>query len=190
MSATLKHLDQTTSLEPLTWAQIDLKAFEHNWIQLKKLATSNMAYNAGIMPVIKADAYGHGMIPTAQVLSNAGCKFFGVSNPQEGTSLREAGFKQKILLFESTLPQDAATILQQQLTPTVCSLDLASKLDEVAKSLNVEVPIHIKIDTGMGRLGVSEEDALNFVKEIQNDSIINLNCFFDLNNRIESEFTG
>ncbi|MEI7998779.1 MAG: alanine racemase [Candidatus Omnitrophota bacterium] len=168
MSATLKHLDQTTSLEPLTWAQIDLKAFEHNWIQLKKLATSNMAYNAGIMPVIKADAYGHGMIPTAQVLSNAGCKFFGVSNPQEGTSLREAGFKQKILLFESTLPQDAATILQQQLTPTVCSLDLASKLDEVAKSLNVEVPIHIKIDTGMGRLGVSEEDALNFVKEIQN----------------------
>jgi len=168
MNSSVKLSEQITSLEPLTWADIDLKALEHNWLQLKKLASANMAYNAGIMPVIKADAYGHGMVPVAKVLSEGGCRFFAVSNPQEGAALREAGFKQKILLFESTLPEDAEFIVAHQLTPTVCNLDLARKLDDVGKNLNQEIPIHIKVDTGMGRLGVSEEEALGFVQEIQN----------------------
>ena len=166
MSTTLKHSRPFTSMAPLTWVEIDLKALEHNWLQLKKLATSNMAYNAGIMPVIKADAYGHGVLPVAQVLSDNGCKFFGVSNVQEGVALREAGFKQRILLFESTLPEDAEAIIEHKLTPTVCNLDLAHRLDDVAKSQ--EIPIHIKIDTGMGRLGIAEEETISFVKEIQN----------------------
>ena len=152
---------------PLTWAQIDLKALEHNWAQLVKLAVSNMAHKAGIMTVIKADAYGHGMIPIAKILSDNGCKFFGVSNVQEGIALREAGFKQRILLFESTLPEDAAAIVENNFIPTVCNLDLAHKLHDIAKSQNIEIPIHIKVDTGMGRLGIDEGEALSFVKEIQ-----------------------
>ena len=166
MSTTAKHLDQTTALHPLSWAHIDLKALEHNWVQLTKLAAANMAYNAGIMSVVKADAYGHGLIPIAQILSDNGCKFFGVSNVQEGLALREAGFKQKILLFESTLPQEAHAIARENLTATVCTLDLAQQLDEVGSSLGQEIPVHIKIDTGMGRLGISEEDALSFCQEI------------------------
>lgn len=160
-------IKEEKALHPVSWVQVDLKALAHNWVQLTKLASSNMSYNAGIMPVIKADAYGHGMIPIARVLSNQGCKFFGVSNAQEGTLLREEGFKQKILLFESTLPSDAQTIIEQQLIPTVCNLELADQLDTIARGLNVDVPIHIKVDTGMGRLGIAEGDVLNFVKEIQ-----------------------
>ena len=151
----------------MTWAEINLKALEHNWAQLTKLAASNMAHNAGIMPVIKADAYGHGMLQVAQSLSDSGCKFFGVSNVQEGIALREAGFKQRILLFESTLPDDAQAIVEHNLIPTVCTLDLAHKLNDIAVSLNREVAIHIKVDTGMGRLGIDEGATLSFVKEIQ-----------------------
>ncbi len=160
---------QEVAVKPLTWVEIDSKAIEHNWKELKKLAAANMAYNAGIMPVIKADAYGHGMIPIAQNLSDLGCKFFGVSNVQEGLSLREAGFKQKILLFESTLAEDANAIVVGQLTPTVCNLKLANRLDDLAKSQNIEIPVHIKIDTGMGRLGVAEDQVLDFVLKIRED---------------------
>ncbi|MBF0489444.1 MAG: alanine racemase [Candidatus Omnitrophica bacterium] len=167
MSTTAKNPEQKILPEPLTWIDIDLKALVHNWNQLNKLAASNMSHNAGIMPVIKADAYGHGMIPVAQALSDNGCKFFGVSNVHEGIALRDAGFKQKILLFESTLPQDAAAIIEHQLIPTVCNLDLAHKLDDIAKSRNEEIPIHIKVDTGMGRLGIAEGDVVSFVKDVQ-----------------------
>lgn len=155
------------AIKPLTWIDIDLKAIEHNWKELSKLAAANMAHNAGIMAVIKADAYGHGMIQVAQTLSDLECKFFGVSNVLEGLALREAGFKQKILLFESTLAEDANAIITGQLTPTVCNLKLANRLDDFGKAMNLEIPIHIKIDTGMGRLGVSEDEALGFVLEIQ-----------------------
>ncbi len=167
MNTTTKHLDPTTAIHPLTWAHIDLKAIQHNWTELTKLATTNMAHNAGIMPVIKADAYGHGMIPIAQTLSDNGCKFFAVSNLAEGLSLREAGFTQKILLFESTLPQEAHTMAQAHLTPTVCNLELAHQLDEAGRHLGQEIPVHIKVDTGMGRLGVAEEEAMDFVRQIQ-----------------------
>jgi alanine racemase len=162
-----KSLSTQVTLSPLSWVHIDLKALEHNWVQLTKLASSNMAHQAGIMPVIKADAYGHGMVQVAQVLSDNGCKFFGVSNVHEGILLREAGFKQKILLFESTLPMEAQAIIDYQLMPTVCGFDLAQQLDEIAKSSNLEIPVHIKVDTGMGRLGIAESDAVAFVKEIQ-----------------------
>jgi len=149
-----------------TWIDIDRGALAHNWDQLTKLAASNMAHQAGIIPVIKADAYGHGMLEVAKVLSAKGCHFFGVSNVHEGIALREAGFKQRILLFESTLPQEAKDIVHYQLTPTVCHLDLAKELHDAASALKVSLPVHIKIDTGMGRLGVDEAGSLSFVKEM------------------------
>ncbi len=165
--STVIQQNQETAIKPLTWVEIDLKAVEHNWKELVKLAASNMSHNAGIMPVIKADAYGHGMIPIAQRLSDLGCKFFGVSNVQEGLVLREAGFKQKILIFESTLAEDTNAIVTGQLTPTVCNLKIANRLDDFGKALNQEIPVHIKIDTGMGRLGVAEEDAVEFVAQLR-----------------------
>lgn len=150
-----------------TWIDIDLKALEHNWAELNKLAASNMAHKSGIIPVIKADAYGHGMLEVARVLAGQGCSYFGVSNTEEAVILREAGIKGQILLFESTLAQDAKDIVAYQLTPTVCNLELAHQLSKEASVKGVEVPIHIKIDTGMGRLGVAEGEALDLVKEIR-----------------------
>ncbi len=151
----------------VVWCDIDLKALAHNYVQLQKLAGHNMSTNAGIMPVIKADAYGHGMLAVAKILDEQGCRFFGVSNVHEAEVLRKSAFKQYILTFESTLIDDVRCILDNNLVPTVCNLDLAKALNAEAKHRGIQVPIHIKVDTGMGRLGVDEADINNFVDVIR-----------------------
>lgn len=160
----------TKTLAPthhIVWTEVDLNAMVHNLNQLHKLAKSNMTSNAGIMPVIKADAYGHGVLEIAQALNDNGCALFGVSNVIEGMTLRDAGFKQKILLFESTLPEDAENIVEYLLTPTVCTKELADAIQSAAVRQDIKVAVHIKIDTGMARLGLDEQDAVEFVEYLQ-----------------------
>jgi len=163
----VKTLNIETATHPPTWCDIDLKALAYNFEQLQKLATKNMSHPAGIMPVIKAEAYGHGMLRVAEALSECGCKYWGVSNATEGMALRAAEFKQKILLFESTLVSEAKDIVEYKLTPTVCGLDMAHALDHSAHQTGIQIPVHIKIDTGMGRLGVNEDQALDFVESLK-----------------------
>jgi alanine racemase len=162
-----KELNFETATHPPTWAEIDLKALVYNFEQLQKLAVKNMSHSLGIMPVIKADAYGHGMLHVAEALNGCGCKYFGVSNATEGMTLRVAEFKQKILLFESTLVSEAKDIVDYKLTPTVCALEMAHALGHYAHESHIQIPVHIKIDTGMGRLGVNETQALAFVETLR-----------------------
>ena len=156
-----------TVIHPSTWCEIDLKALAYNFQQLQKLAEKNMSHSVGIMPVIKADAYGHGMLEIAQRLNECGCKYWAVSNVSEGVSLRQAGFKQKILLFESTLVSEAGDIFEYQLTPTVGVLEMAQALDRLAREAGIQMPVHIKVDTGMGRLGVNEDQVLAYVETLK-----------------------
>jgi alanine racemase len=165
----VKILNFETVIHPPAWCEIDLKAMSHNFDQLQKLGRKNMAHYLGIMPVIKADAYGHGMIQAAERLGREGCKYLGVSNVSEGVALRAGEFKQKILLFESTLPNEARDIVDYKLTPTICSLEMARALDHAAHEAGVEVPVHVKIDTGMGRLGVAEETAMDFIQTVKSE---------------------
>jgi alanine racemase len=164
-----KILNFETATHPPTWCELDLEALAHNFEQLQKLGVKNMSHSLGIMPVIKADAYGHGMTQVAECLNGCGCKYFGVSNVGEGLNLRATGFKQKILLFESTSVSEANDIVKYGLTPTVCVLELAHALDLCAHQEGIQVPVHIKIDTGMGRLGISEDQALDFVQTLRAD---------------------
>ncbi|MBF0511943.1 MAG: alanine racemase, partial [Candidatus Omnitrophica bacterium] len=159
-------ISQTTLHTP-TWCEIDLKALAYNFEQLQKLASKNMSHPSGIMPVIKADAYGHGIMEVARVLDECGCKYFGVSNAGEGIALRRAGFKQKILLFESTLPAEALDIVEYDLTPSVIAKEMAMALNHAARQAKRQVAVHIKIDTGMGRLGIREDHALDFVASLR-----------------------
>ena len=103
---------------------------------------------------------------TARILDEAGAKFFGVSNVEEGIALRQAGFTQEILLFETTLPELAESIVDYGLTPTVCNLELARALNSYAAAINAKVNVHIKVDTAMARLGVTAHDFLNFIDEL------------------------
>lgn len=165
----VKILNFETVVHPPTWCEVDLKALAYNYEQLQKLAVKNMSHSIGIMPVIKAEAYGHGMLQVAERLNEGACKYFGVSNVSEGVTLRLAEFKQKILLFESTLVSEAKDIVEYKLTPTVCAWEMAHALDHHAHVASIQIPVHIKIDTGMGRLGVNEDQALDFVQKLRLD---------------------
>ena len=160
----------------LTWAEIDLSAIRYNFRVLRKLAGT-----AKILTVIKADAYGHGMLAVARVLVQEKVDFIGLSNLSEGISLRKAGIKSPVLLFETTLAEQAKDIIDYRLTPMVCTYELAAALNRYAQKRKRAVPvprsgtylagrqildIHVKVDTGMGRLGVWHEEALDFIKKL------------------------
>ena len=145
----------------LTWAQIDLNAIRHNFRVLRRLAGKTK-----ILIVIKADAYGHGMPPIAKLLVKEKVDFIGLSNLTEGVALRQTGIRTPVLLFETTLPEQAKDIVDYDLTPTVCSLELARALDKYARQQGRLVDIHVKVDTGMGRLGVWHEEAVGFIGKL------------------------
>jgi alanine racemase len=163
----LKILNYETVINPSAWCEIDLKALAHNFEELQKLAGKNMSHPLGIMPVIKADAYGHGMTQVAECLRGCGCKYWAVSNAGEGLRLRATGFKEKILLFESTLVSEVKDIIEYDLTPTVPTLEMAKALDHCAHQKGIQVPVHVKVDTGMGRLGVNEDQSLAYVETLR-----------------------
>lgn len=154
----------------LSWAEVDLNALKHNYRELKKAAPRGVE----LLAVVKADAYGHGMIPAATHLNEWGMKFFGVSNAEEGILLRKHGIRGTILLFESTLANMAKEMIRYNLTPTVCTLPLAASLNRFAKLRKRIVDVHVKVDTGMGRLGVWHEDALAFIKTLKRFSNLNV----------------
>lgn len=169
----------------LTWAQIDLSAIRHNFKILKRNSVE-------ILPVIKADAYGHGMIAVAEELARLGVKIFGVSDLTEGKELRGNGFKNEILLLESPLPALAADIVKFHLIPCVCTMELARALNKEAAKCKEKVKVHIKVDTGMGRLGVWHKDAFEFIRLVAsfpNLVIDGIFTHFPLSDS-DPEFTG
>lgn len=171
--------EQKSALQaPLTFASVDTSAIRHNFLFLSRLAGQQMVAgkfkHMELISVVKADAYGHGMIETARIIDECGGKFFGVSNVQEGAVLRDAGFKQKILLFETTLPDQAVPIVDYDLTPTICTMELAVALDSYAQSQGKKIDAHVKIDTAMGRLGVPFKDAFAFIDRLRKLEYLNL----------------
>lgn len=166
-------------LQPLTHARIDLNALVYNLRALRRLSLDRQFRlptrppQAGrpqhpheILGVIKADAYGHGMIEVARTLDANGVEFFGVSDVHEGLRLRQEKFGQNILLFESALPEHAPAIVRKRLMPAVGSLALAKVFNREARKLGRRLDVHVKIDTGMGRLGVWHQEAPELIDAI------------------------
>lgn len=151
---------------PMAWCEIDKAALAWNYRQIKRLVVKHLEPRLGrgvdILSVVKADAYGHGMLEAVSVIAKQGGKFFAVSNLEEGITLRSSGCKARILLFETTLPEQAPLLIKYDLTPSICTIDLARALDRLARKAKKIVPVHIKIDTGMGRLGVWHKDVADF----------------------------
>ncbi|MCA9401686.1 MAG: alanine racemase [Candidatus Omnitrophica bacterium] len=171
----------------LLWAEIDLKAIRFNIRQLKKMAKKNpckpqerkehkglLPTKMELIPVIKSNAYGHGMVPVARALQAEGVQFFAVSDVHEAVELRKAGFTQKILIFESTLPEFAQDILTFNLIPTISDFKLAKALDAAAQRKKQRVSVHVDIDTGMSRLGVAHDKAFQFMQSMMGLSFISV----------------
>lgn len=147
---------------PSTWAEVNLNAIQHNFHQIKRLAGPHTE----ILCVVKGDAYGHGMVKVSALLDKLGTNLFGVSDIEEGMVLRKNGLTKPILLFESTLSSHARQIVDDNLTPTICTLELANSLNRYARARGRRIDIHIDVDTGMGRLGVWHEEAFQFIQKV------------------------
>ena len=132
-----------------TWAEINLDALENNVNILKKFLTKNEKFLA----VIKADAYGHGLIPVAKKLEECKVDMFGVAAVQEAIKLRENGIKTPILILGQSPPELAEEICEYNITQAIENLEIAKIFSQKALELKKKIKIHIKIDTGMGRIG-------------------------------------
>ena len=143
---------------PRVHADIDLDAVLHNMEQMHRLIESHTK----MMAVIKTDGYGHGAIPIARELEQLDYVYgYAVATEEEALVLRAAGMKKHILILGYTFPEQYEALLSQDISPAVFTMEDAKLLSELAGQLQVTARIHIKLDTGMGRVGflVSEESA-------------------------------
>jgi len=139
-----------------TWAEIDLKNLEHNYLTLRSMLPAGCKF---LCPV-KADAYGHGAVPVALRLEQLGADYLAVACLDEAVDLREAGVKAPILILGHTDPAWAAELMGYHLTQTVFDEDTAEALSQAAVKAGKTLTVHMKADTGMSRLGLlcDEED--------------------------------
>jgi alanine racemase len=150
-----------------TWAEIDLGAIKYNLAQIKKLVGGARKNSPRIMVVVKANAYGHGLIEVAKTLEKLRVHYLGVASLDEAIALRKEGIKLAVLVLGSILPKEVDLALDYDVALTVCNKELAQTLNNKAKAKNITVPVHIKIDTGMGRIGIWHEEAPEFVKMLK-----------------------
>jgi len=136
------------------WAEIDLGALERNLRQIRASLPPHMRY----VSVVKADAYGHGLHHAAARLMHSGADLFAVANLTEAAALRELGPGWPILILSPLLPEEARRVAELEVAVTVSSTDEVDRLEAAARTAGRLIDIHLKIDTGMGRLGVWHEE--------------------------------
>lgn len=144
------------------WVEIDLNALAHNVRHLRSL----LAPQTELMTVVKADAYGHGAVTVARTALRYGASWLGVATIPEGIELREAGIQAPILLLGATnTPEQVRAIVQWHLQPTLCTPKQALVFSETISALRTEpLSVHLKIDTGMSRLGMPWEESAEFTQ--------------------------
>jgi alanine racemase len=146
-----------------TWAEIDLNHLAANFKRVKQ----RVGPVARMMAVVKANAYGHGAVACARRLVNEGADWFGVALPEEGIELRLDGITQPVLCLGGFWPGQAAACIQYQLTPVVYRLDMFEALNQAALNAGVVADVHVKVDTGMGRLGIRFDELSEFVAALE-----------------------
>ena len=147
-----------------TWVEINQKAFISNIKTMRSLCKKNTK----LLAVVKANAYGHMSIVLSKLALEHGADYLGVSSIEEGIELRENSIKAPILILGSLYPFDNLNIAgKNNLIPTISSRELLEEYIKVAKKLNKRLEFHMKVDTGMGRIGVSPKTALELLNQIK-----------------------
>ena len=149
--------------ENLSWVEIDSKALSHNFNKFRELIGPQVL----IMPVIKSNAYGHGMVEIAKIVSEAGADYLGVVNGSEALQLRNNSITTPILVLSYYAKGQIKDLVQQGVDLVVYDLEIAKEISNIASNSNITAKIHIKVDTGTSRLGVLLEDAADFVENGQ-----------------------
>jgi len=144
-----------------TVARISLSALSHNYEEVMRRAGGRK-----VLAVVKAQAYGHGLVPVARHLLGQGAHMLGVALVEEGRQLREAGIEAPILVMGPVFPEQADAVVAWRLTPALSNSTVARALAEAARRRSVRIAVHVKVDTGMSRTGVSPEAATDLVQEL------------------------
>ncbi len=175
-----------------TWAEIDLDALAHNFREVR----SAVGRGVMIMAVVKANAYGHGVTECARRLIAEGADWLAVALPEEGIALREAGIllAQPILILGGFWESQAAVCIKHNLVPVLYRREMAEALNRAARTVGVVACAHVKVDTGMGRLGVRFDEINEFaeaLRSLKNIRIEGLLTHFAAADEVESnDFTA
>ena len=142
------------------WIEVDLNCLAHNLEQIRKHVGS-----CKVMAVVKADAYGHGLIETARLYQQLSIDWLAVAIPEEGIALRKAGITVPILVFGGLIKEQIEELLEWNLELTVSSLENLSWTNGIAAKMNRSAGVHLKMDTGMERIGTSTKDTRVFIEK-------------------------
>ncbi|MFK7851233.1 MAG: alanine racemase [Akkermansiaceae bacterium] len=145
---------------PRSWVEINLSNLRHN------LSVARNASGCEIMAVVKAGAYGHGLEKISAVMESEGIAFLGVANVGEARRIQNSGVKLPIYLLGATWEQEREEIVRRNLTPCISTLEEAASFNQIAKRLGINLPVHLAIDTGMGRGGFLPDELLEKVTKL------------------------
>ncbi len=173
-----------------TWAEINLDNLAFNFHSVKNFVGEKIRY----MAVVKANAYGHGAIKCSQRLEKEGIDWFGVALPTEGVELRNNGITKRILCLGSFWSGQEKMLLNNHLTPVIYQIEQAEKFNKAAKLKDLRVDFHVKIDTGMGRIGVRFDEVAEFAEKLKEFENLNLEGlmthFASADDSKENDFTN
>ena len=144
------------------WTEVDLDAIAHNLAEVRR----RIGPESRIMAVVKANAYGHGSVPVARVALEAGASYLGVACVDEGVQLRQAGVTAPIVLLGYLPPWETPQVVEHHLTPSITTLETATALSALGQAAGIQIPFHLKIDTGMGRFGVLPAEVGAFTQRL------------------------
>jgi alanine racemase len=150
-----------SALDRPTRAIVDLNALDHNFGEARRRSEGRK-----VLAVVKAQAYGHGAVRVSRRLMDLGADMLGVALVEEGRELRSAGIDAPVLVMGALFPDQADAIAELGLTPVVFTAEVAEAVSKAAVKRAAVVPVHIKIDTGMGRIGLHVDEAAGFIKEV------------------------
>jgi alanine racemase len=169
-----------------SWTEIDLTALAHNVIQFKKFAGENVI----VMPMVKADGYGHGAVEVSKKAIEVGASRLGVATCLEAEVLRMAGIKVPIQIAGTLVEDEVKTAVKLGLILSLHDLELARLVNDESEKAGLITKVHLKIDSGMGRLGILPEDAVDAAKEISSYSSLELEgAFMHFSDAFDSEFS-
>ena len=156
-----------------TWAEISLSKLRRNYQRIRALAGPRK-----VMAVIKADAYGHGAVPIAKCLADCGVDWFGLATVEEALELRAAGIQQPMLLLGGLYMSDPAHLIEYRLTPSISSTMRLDTYAECARRYGQPIEFHLKIDSGLGRLGLPMDRIAAFVQHYRELEGLRMKGFF------------
>ncbi|MEI6437082.1 MAG: alanine racemase, partial [Bacteroidota bacterium] len=157
-----------------SWVEVDLDNFISNLHEIKRLIGPQVDF----MQIVKADAYGHGAIEISNAALKNGARMLGVANADEGVQLRISGIDAPIIILGPSTAAEIDEIIKYKLTPSVSDIFFAMQLQKTLEKSGHKLPVHVEIDTGMGRGGIIYSEALNLIRKISKLANIEIEGIF------------